>query len=643
MSLRQESQEQRQSMDKSSTLTCGICLSDGGKLIRGFIDSCDHYFCFVCIMEWARVESRCPMCKCRFTTIRRPPKHGVFTRERVVNVPQRDQVYHLLGNATTGPSDPFADTKCCICHSMADENLMLLCDLCDSAGHTYCVGLGCTVPEGDWFCHDCAVSRAEHEQSEIDADTDQHISVNCVVIPTAESPVSIFSIIQGSNDSTFERPLPRVGSSMNHFSLPVILEEESSVEHGENREGRRAHQNTAGEAAESCARTFFLRRNVHSRILVLRENWEALRNGSLRFSSNPAEPCGISGKKGDTAAVPHDRSGQPNCPSSVRKQTSQDGTPGCTGHKRKSHDVDKAWKMMDIARSIRLNCGSSSSVHRTSKTLANKGDFSKQSSTTNSSLCLSKDPGLRTGNLGGNGMKKQWISYSKNTETQSHRSCKLENQKQSWFMNGESNGGFPLGKYSSGNYKSTSSRKVQTGNDVTATNSFVKNSHQVSKESGHCSLKTLAEPRPGGFDTLESKVELRVASSSLVDYSEEKVVRRKDGTETKKRQVGDAQNEIQSLVKLNLKLLSGEKRLGVETFKEVAWLATHTILAACGLEHPKPRIRNSRSPSPICSHTDQIHQLHRSTLMPNSCRGCFYVFVKDVVSSFMIGKVGNLR
>lgn len=78
--------------DESNFHSCGICLLEEGKAIRGWIDSCDHYFCFVCIMEWAKVESRCPMCKRRFAAIRRPPKDGVFPAERIVNVPVRDQV-----------------------------------------------------------------------------------------------------------------------------------------------------------------------------------------------------------------------------------------------------------------------------------------------------------------------------------------------------------------------------------------------------------------------------------------------------------------------------------------------------------------------------------------------------------------------
>lgn len=82
--------------ETSCTNSCGICLSEEGKSIRGYTDSCDHYFCFICIMEWAKVESRCPLCKRRFSAIRRPVKDGVFATERIVNVPIRDQVCVFL-------------------------------------------------------------------------------------------------------------------------------------------------------------------------------------------------------------------------------------------------------------------------------------------------------------------------------------------------------------------------------------------------------------------------------------------------------------------------------------------------------------------------------------------------------------------
>lgn len=71
---------------------CGICFAEERRSIRGRIDCCDHYFCFVCIMEWAKIESRCPLCKQRFGSIRRPGVPGVFFRERIVRVPVRNQV-----------------------------------------------------------------------------------------------------------------------------------------------------------------------------------------------------------------------------------------------------------------------------------------------------------------------------------------------------------------------------------------------------------------------------------------------------------------------------------------------------------------------------------------------------------------------
>lgn len=61
----------------------------------GVIDGCGHCFCFVCILEWARVESRCPLCKSRFSSVRRLAKRGVFDGERVVPVPVRDQVVSI--------------------------------------------------------------------------------------------------------------------------------------------------------------------------------------------------------------------------------------------------------------------------------------------------------------------------------------------------------------------------------------------------------------------------------------------------------------------------------------------------------------------------------------------------------------------
>ncbi len=44
---------------------------------------------------------------------------------------------------------------CQVCASKADLDLLLMCDECEYAFHTYCVGLGNVVPDGDWFCRHC--------------------------------------------------------------------------------------------------------------------------------------------------------------------------------------------------------------------------------------------------------------------------------------------------------------------------------------------------------------------------------------------------------------------------------------------------------------------------------------------------------
>ncbi|OAY43987.1 uncharacterized protein LOC110620928 [Manihot esculenta] len=137
---------------------CGICLSEEDKRrLRGILNCCDHYFCFTCIMEWSKVESRCPLCKQRFKTITKDGRTavGVDLRNMVVEVPKRDQVYQPSEEEIRNFIDPYENVICTECHEGGDDGLMLLCDLCDSPAHTYCVGLGRQVPEGNWYCDGC--------------------------------------------------------------------------------------------------------------------------------------------------------------------------------------------------------------------------------------------------------------------------------------------------------------------------------------------------------------------------------------------------------------------------------------------------------------------------------------------------------
>ena len=59
------------------------------------------------------------------------------------------------------------NTPCLVCGDQDDEDVLLLCDGCDSAYHTYCLNLD-RVPPGSWYCVECADSE---EIQEIIAET----------------------------------------------------------------------------------------------------------------------------------------------------------------------------------------------------------------------------------------------------------------------------------------------------------------------------------------------------------------------------------------------------------------------------------------------------------------------------------------
>jgi hypothetical protein len=60
------------------------------------------------------------------------------------------------------PKAGHEDDVCVICGSGEDDENMLLCDGCDLGHHLYCVRPKLhAIPEGDWFCGQCTVAKAE--------------------------------------------------------------------------------------------------------------------------------------------------------------------------------------------------------------------------------------------------------------------------------------------------------------------------------------------------------------------------------------------------------------------------------------------------------------------------------------------------
>ncbi|XP_059642286.1 uncharacterized protein LOC132284219 [Cornus florida] len=696
-------------VDDSERDCCGICLMEDGNAIRGCIDGCDHYFCFVCIMEWSKVESRCPLCKRRFTTIRRPPKDGLFLTERLVNVPVRDQVCHR----EIETPHPYSEVQCGVCRSRIDESRLLLCDLCDSAYHTYCVGLGATGPVGDWFCQDCTVSVVEYTKIEIDTGCASQTSGNVHEVPPAGASVSVFDIVAepgirevqrphttdslrtsglssgiapdrgmsvadnasegdsttpavasnasegnsrtpavASNTSEGDSRTPAVASnaSERYSRTPAVA---SNASEGDSRtpavasnaserdsrtpavasnasEGDSRTPAVASNATALAARTLQRYRNVHHSIRALRENWNGFRNGALSFCYS---------------CTNHDKLSQPNCSSCKGQQLTAHNDASCNiSQNRGSYDIEKAWKMMDAAKSIEKGRGRASFMHQASKHHSSKVNVPKGKANVNPCLLMANGKRPVATNLKINGYKNHYQYNSLEKVNDLHKSPMFEKQKQrtvTMVTNLKFGAGFPS---NSQVYELPSARMAQTsaqfdicygnGGKQSQEYSLGASSDVLKKHNGSAvgSVQIASNFTCGTSDASSScKIETPEGKSKTERQSAKSQAKRDDNVKT----------EIQSLVKLNLKLLSGDKKLEVNAFKEVARLATHSILAACGLERPKPGVRSF--PSSVCCHDKQDQQLRMSTLMPSSCRECFYVFVKNVVKTMMFEKVSGIQ
>ena len=58
----------KESKEKSSK-HCSICYNEIS--VQGKLSSCRHEFCITCIKQWSEIENTCPICKTRFSSIKR--------------------------------------------------------------------------------------------------------------------------------------------------------------------------------------------------------------------------------------------------------------------------------------------------------------------------------------------------------------------------------------------------------------------------------------------------------------------------------------------------------------------------------------------------------------------------------------------
>ena len=87
--------------NSTSTEQCCICLETPSPKDKATINGCDHNFCFSCIETWSERENTCPLCKARFTQIKRNSDKKKPPKSSIKKVKHRDQ------RSDTDPSNSF--------------------------------------------------------------------------------------------------------------------------------------------------------------------------------------------------------------------------------------------------------------------------------------------------------------------------------------------------------------------------------------------------------------------------------------------------------------------------------------------------------------------------------------------------------
>ncbi|KAL1900189.1 hypothetical protein Sste5346_002499 [Sporothrix stenoceras] len=123
------------------------------------IQICKHTLHDTCLREWTTKANSCPICRQSFHLVDVYDQIGgkllsTYTVEDKKQVVEFDPQPWL---EETEILDDEVSTPCPVCNLADHEEVLLLCDGCDTPYHTHCIGLE-GVPEGAWFCMECVDS-----------------------------------------------------------------------------------------------------------------------------------------------------------------------------------------------------------------------------------------------------------------------------------------------------------------------------------------------------------------------------------------------------------------------------------------------------------------------------------------------------
>ncbi|ROT40499.1 hypothetical protein SODALDRAFT_356495 [Sodiomyces alkalinus F11] len=117
---------------------------------------CNHVIHDRCIRSWANNSNTCPICRATFNEVKLSTKiDGPIVDSYPVQDKIQTQEFDLSEWLQENPDESEEETPCPICGTAERPDILLLCDACDAAYHTHCIGLD-HVPSGSWYCLECA-------------------------------------------------------------------------------------------------------------------------------------------------------------------------------------------------------------------------------------------------------------------------------------------------------------------------------------------------------------------------------------------------------------------------------------------------------------------------------------------------------
>ncbi|XP_049748923.1 PHD and RING finger domain-containing protein 1 isoform X1 [Elephas maximus indicus] len=136
----------------SEAESCPICLNVFRDQAVGTPETCAHYFCLDCIVEWSKNANSCPVDRTVFKCVCVRARFGGKILRKIP-----------VENTRAPEAEEEDPTFCEVCGRSDREDRLLLCDGCDAGYHMECLDPPLQeVPVDEWFCPECAALGAGH-------------------------------------------------------------------------------------------------------------------------------------------------------------------------------------------------------------------------------------------------------------------------------------------------------------------------------------------------------------------------------------------------------------------------------------------------------------------------------------------------